>query len=248
MPEDIWAVDVRSGHLIWRFNHLTAEVGQMVIMACSCTRGVQAATNKQRHLFDSVHGSGAYDGIRTLYSKVDAIDKIGSKFDSLGVIKSTPANLLPLATQGGRVADFGMIDGAALRRAIRELSRNTETVGDKPASVFDRAGIHEATVMRLQELGRVLELSDASRLRSHIGNIVGDSKFVSGVGALGFALTHALSGGSLGTGAAVGYGANKFLGYLMTNPRALDYTRRAAQRLAPMAASQAARHDSQTKQ
>jgi hypothetical protein len=203
--------------------------------------GVQSAIDKQRFLFDRVHGPGAYDGVRSLYSKVDAVDKIGSKFDSLGVIKSTPANLLPLATQGGRGVDSGMIDGAALQRAIRELSRDTEMIGGKPASVFDRAGIGKSTVLRLQELGRVLELSDPGRLKSKIGNILGDSTFASGAGALGFALTHALSGGSLTTGAAVGYGANKFLGYLMTNPKALDYTLRAARTLAPAVAAQASR-------
>ena len=209
----------------------------------------QQAIDTQRQLFDKVHGPGAFDGVRSLYTKVDAIGKIGAKFDSLSVVKPTPANLLHLATAGNRGIDPGMIDGAALRRAVQELSRDTDMVGGKPAGVFDRAGIKPMTVRRLQDLGRVLELSDPSRLKSKISNITGHTvgSTVVGPSALTMAHTlglaaHAASGGTLAASAVAGWGANKLLGYLMTNPKALDYTLRAARTLAPAAWAAAQRY------
>ncbi len=216
------------------------------------SKGVRDAREAQKVLFDLANsgssvsnGPSLYETTRKIYSRLDALDNLQGKLDSFGVTKNTPTDFLDSVTNNGELTDPGIIDGAALRKYVRALSTD---------GTFARAGIDQATSNKLQELGALLErskITENTKLsRIHTPALTG------GVGAgagasvgLALELAHALGasaipgvGTALGAGAGAGYAANRFLGYLMTNQAALDYTLRAARTLVPAATAQLARH------
>ncbi len=106
------------------------------------------AIAKQRELFDKANYPGAYDAVRKLYPKLDAIDSINAKFTARAVIKNTPSQFVKDLPEGQ--FDRGIVDGAALRTAVREL---------KADGTFAKAGVDDARVLQLQKLGDLLERS-----------------------------------------------------------------------------------------
>jgi len=106
------------------------------------------AIARQRDLFDKANGDGTYDAVRKLYPKLDAIDAINNKFTARAVIKNTPPQFLK--DLPANQFDRGIIDGGALRTAVREL---------KADGTFAKAGVDDAHVIQLQRLGDLLERS-----------------------------------------------------------------------------------------
>jgi hypothetical protein len=112
------------------------------------TNAEDAAISRQRELFDAANGDGTYDAVRKMYPKLEAIDKINAKFNTRGVVKNTPSQFVKDLPAGQ--FDRGIIDGGALRTAIREL---------KTEGTFAQAGVGDTQVLQLQRLGDLLERS-----------------------------------------------------------------------------------------
>ncbi len=142
-----------------------------------------AAIQKQKALFDKANGAGTFDVVKQLYSKLDAVDAINNKFTTRSVIKNTPSQFLNTLEPGQ--FDRGIIDGAALRTAVREL---------KADGTFAKAGVPDSQVLQLQRLGDLLERSKVQpnfKPAGWFGKIGGAVKTASGAPqALAYMMTH----------------------------------------------------------
>lgn len=111
----------------------------------------KAAESAKRQAFENANGVGSYESANSLYSKLDDMDKINKVFNAAKVIKRTPEAFVTAGKP-----DVGIIDGAALRDAVRQLGNDGERGGP---STFERAGVSDTVVQKLQDLGAALERS-----------------------------------------------------------------------------------------
>src|SRR6266567_6961717 len=110
--------------------------------------------------FEAVHGPGTCKQVNGLYSRLDALRDIGKKFSGASVLKPTPVDFLPKGVNDPRI-----IEGLGLRKVVSQLS---EPTADYPRGAFDAAKIKPDVVLKLQELGSLLERSKVQD-RSKIG-------------------------------------------------------------------------------
>lgn len=179
--------------------------------------------------FEKAHGTDLSNPVNAAYAAVDDIDRINKVMNS--TIRNTPATFAKRVTNNHTINDPGIIDGAALRKAVRDLSKDGS---------FGRAHIPEESVRQLDKLGALLEQSKVVP-GSTKGTYSGTKALASGGAGAGVAVELAqLIGAGMGAttiapavvgGSAAAYATNRFLGHLMVNPEALNYTVKAARTL-----------------
>lgn len=219
-------ISMKPGEKVSEFQK--AQDAEKAARANFDSEGVAKAIDEQRRWFNLAN-DGSYDTVRKSY-RLDDIQKIHDKFNKLSVVKNTPSQFL----SEGEV-DPGIIDGRALKQAVRELYKDGtlgEVMGDQT----------ERQAANLQKLGDILERSKAAAIKKPLLPY-GTGPLGPGLGATTLsAILHAGSAASGGIGAVVGtgaYGVRSLLGHLLTNPEALANTLAVLEK-ANLAASKAA--------
>ena len=202
-----------------------------------------AAHASKQAAFIKANGEGVDAPTNKLYTRIDDLDRVHKVLAT--TLRPTPEAFLDDVTNGGKNLDPQIIDGLSLRKAVNKLSTD---------GTFEKAGIKPETASKLQELGALLE---RSKVQEGAKRGIYSTTRAGGTGAgvalgLDMILAHAATGtaatsaGVLALPVAAGvvgaYSMNRLLGYLLTNPAALDYTLRAARALVPPLASQAVTH------
>jgi hypothetical protein len=205
-----------------------------------------AARAKKQAAFTQANGLGIDDPVNKLYTRLDDLERVHKVLAT--TLRPTPEAFVDDVTNGGKTIDPQIIDGLSLRKAVNRLA------GD---GTFAKAGVSQDTALKLQELGTLLE---RSKVQEGAKRGIYSASKAAGVGAgtagvalgLDMILSHAATAGAatsagafalpVATVGAGTYSMNRLLGYLLTNPAALDYTLRAARTIVPPVASQAVTH------
>jgi hypothetical protein len=145
---------------------------------------MNAIKAKMKSSFEKVNSTGSFDVANRLYAKLDDINRINDVFKSNAVVKPTPVDFAEQNRTAAGV-DAGIIDGKALRTAVRKLNED---------GTFKNAGVSQDTVNDLQRLGEWLERSKVKPGMASVGWFGTAGRILKGVtGAdrgLAYLMTH----------------------------------------------------------
>jgi hypothetical protein len=110
---------------------------------------LNAIKAKMKATFEKANSTGSFEVANHLYAKLDDINRINDVFKSSAVLKPTPVDFAEQNRTAAGV-DAGIIDGKALRTAVRKLNED---------GTFKNVGVSQDTVNDLQRLGELLERS-----------------------------------------------------------------------------------------
>lgn len=112
-----------------------------------------------RSAWEKANSTGSFEVANKLYTKLDDINRINDVFKSNAVVKPTPVDFVAQNRTAAGV-DAGIIDGKALRTAVRKLYED---------GTFKNAGVPQETVNNLQRLGELLERSKVKPGMASVG-------------------------------------------------------------------------------
>jgi hypothetical protein len=120
---------------------------------------LNAIKAKMKAAFEKANATGSFDVANHLYAKLDDINRINDVFKSSAVLKPTPVDFVEQNRTAAGV-DAGIIDGKALRTAVRKLNED---------GTFKNVGVSQDTVNDLQRLGELLERSKVKPGMASVG-------------------------------------------------------------------------------